>query len=373
MSDRLKVLVVEDSATQAEFLSLLLEDRGYQVEKTKNGREALASLACRRPDLVISDVTMPEMDGFELCSRITSDPSLKTIPVILLTGLTHPSDVFKGLESGASHFVTKPFESAFLLARVEYVLSNVKMREQSGAELGLVVSFGGSKHFITAERVQIIDLLLSTFAAVVQKNLELENLNRELRDAREELAQKHQEVQAMALADELTGLYNRRGFNLLAEQQMKGAKRATGGALLFLDLDGLKDVNDTLGHDAGDELLHAMGAALTRTFRGMDVVGRLGGDEFVVLLPGAQPGEVEASIRRLETHLANYRETSALAGRLSVSLGVATFGPRDEVSLAGLLRQADEEMYRRKSQKRSAQPRPGERAPELAGEGQGEN
>ena len=249
------ILIVEDSPTQAEYLSAILEDRGFQVVTTRNGEEALASMAKRRPDLVISDVTMPGIDGFELCSRIAHDPSLGKIPVILLTGLSHPADVFKGLESGASQFVTKPFEDDYLLSRVEYVLANAELRRQSGAELGIAVSFGGSRHFLTAERIQVIDLLLTSFAATVEKNIELEELNRELRAVRHELAQKNQELQALALHDELTGLHNRRGFNLSAELQIKVARRATGGALLFLDLDGFKHVNDTLGHDAGDELL----------------------------------------------------------------------------------------------------------------------
>ena len=366
------ILIVEDSPTQAEYLSAILEDRGFQVVTTRNGEEALASMAKRRPDLVISDVTMPGIDGFELCSRIAHDPSLGKIPVILLTGLSHPADVFKGLESGASQFVTKPFEDDYLLSRVEYVLANAELRRQSGAELGIAVSFGGSRHFLTAERIQVIDLLLTSFAATVEKNLELEQLNRELRAVRHELAQKNQELQALALHDELTGLHNRRGFNLLAELQIKVARRATGGALLFLDLDGFKHVNDTLGHDAGDELLRATGAILTSTFREMDVIGRIGGDEFAVLFPCLLPDGVMAVLYRLEQNLARYRAESELAQKLSVSIGTATFDPTDEVSLADLLKRADEDMYSTRNAKNGGSKPRAQRAPQGPGASQGE-
>ena len=107
---QVEILVVEDSPTQAERLKYILEVEGYQVTVARNGKEALSSLSEHRPTLVISDIVMPEMDGYQLCRRIKADQDLRSIPVILLTALSDPSDVVKALECSADNFLTKPYE-----------------------------------------------------------------------------------------------------------------------------------------------------------------------------------------------------------------------------------------------------------------------
>ena len=114
-----RILIVEDSLTQIEQLKYILENEGYEVMTANNGAEACEVLKEHNPDLVISDIIMPEMGGYDLCRFIKQDPSLKMIPVMLLTSLGHPKDVIKGLQAGADNFLTKPYNEMFLLSRVK--------------------------------------------------------------------------------------------------------------------------------------------------------------------------------------------------------------------------------------------------------------
>src|SRR5262245_45889048 len=118
------VLIAEDSPTQALRLQNMLEKNGFSVTVATNGREALEALQTLRPALVISDIQMPEMDGYELCSRVKADPQKRDIPLILLTSLSAPQDIIRGLECGADNFVVKPYNNDFLLARIRTVLAN---------------------------------------------------------------------------------------------------------------------------------------------------------------------------------------------------------------------------------------------------------
>src|SRR2546428_4705129 len=168
-----QILVVEDSATQAERLQYVLEQRGYRLFAARNGREALAAIRANPPTLVISDIVMPEMDGYELCRRIKQDQHFKNIPVILLTSLSDPVDVVSGLECGADNFVFKPYEEEYLLTRIAYLLANRHLRETESTKMGVEIFFAGRKFFISSDRLQILNLLLSTYEAAVQKNREL--------------------------------------------------------------------------------------------------------------------------------------------------------------------------------------------------------
>jgi len=184
------ILIVEDSMTQAQKLQYFLEAENFQVDWVEDGMKALEYLEKNIPHIIISDVLMPEVDGFEFCSLIKKDPRYQHIPVILLTTLTDPQDVIKGLESGADNFITKPYDKDYLFSRLTYILSNQKLRQMSGkrsSELGLEIFFAGTKYFITSEKMQIIDILLATYEAVVQKNIELQRLNKELKEAYENI------------------------------------------------------------------------------------------------------------------------------------------------------------------------------------------
>jgi len=175
-----EILVVEDSPTQQEQIQHLLEGHGFTIKTASNGMQALQHLRKRRPDLVISDIVMPEMDGYALCAEMKSDASLKEIPVILLTSLASPEDIIKGLQCGADNFIKKPFDERYLLSRVEYILVNRKLRKSDKLQMGVELYLGGQKHFITADRQQILDLLISTYDQAVQLNAELAERGREI-------------------------------------------------------------------------------------------------------------------------------------------------------------------------------------------------
>jgi len=180
-----EILIVEDSPTQAMHLKHILQQQNYQVILARNGKNALELMRKHKPTIVISDILMPEMDGYELCRQIRADEKLMYVPVILLTQLFDPRDVIRGLLSGADNFVTKPYSEQFLISRIQYILANQELRRNSITEMGIEIIFAGQKHFITSDRMQILDLLFSTFENAVQRNQELEEANKELRRALE--------------------------------------------------------------------------------------------------------------------------------------------------------------------------------------------
>jgi signal transduction histidine kinase len=167
------ILIVEDSPTQALHLQYILEQHHYRVSVATNGRDALADMRQRRPTIVISDIIMPEMDGYQLCQHIKADANLADIPVILLTSLSDPKDVIRGLECGADNFIMKPYDEDFLLSRIQHILANQRDRRVEGTHKGLEIFFAGQTYVITADRLQILNLLLSTYETAVQKNRQL--------------------------------------------------------------------------------------------------------------------------------------------------------------------------------------------------------
>ncbi len=198
------ILVVEDSPTQALRLQHVLERHDYEVFTAKNGREALDSLRTRVPTLIITDINMPEMDGYELCRRVKDDPQLRIVPIILLTSLSDPKDILKGLECGADNFIVKPYDEEFLLSRIQYVLANLELRRQSAGKGGTEIFFAGHKYQLTTDRIHSIDLLLSTYETAVQKNLELSKATEKLAQQAQELRVKNEQMQDdLAMAREL--------------------------------------------------------------------------------------------------------------------------------------------------------------------------
>jgi len=193
--DATDVLIVEDSATQAHRLRHTLEQRGFRVTTATNGRLALESALSHVPHLIISDVIMPEMNGFELCSRIKADARLAEVPVILVTTLSDPQDVIRGLACRADNFILKPYDAEHLLDQVQFVLINRRMRQNEQPGMGIEIMFGGHKHFITADRLQILNLLLSTYEAAIHRNEELTSTRDSLRQTNLKLEQLTQELE----------------------------------------------------------------------------------------------------------------------------------------------------------------------------------
>ena len=199
--DSAHILIAEDSATQAAALQQLLSSEGYVCRVAAEGRAALEAARRHKPTLIISDIVMPEMDGYELCHTVKSDPNLSDVPVILLTALLSPEDVVRGLEAGADNFIRKPFESAHLLARIRHILLSRQIREESrfGVEIGVVLA--GKEYRISAHRQQILDLLISTYEDAVRVNTELLESQARLYELTQQLEQRVQERTATAHAE----------------------------------------------------------------------------------------------------------------------------------------------------------------------------
>ena len=184
------ILIVEDSPTQALQVIRILEEEGFTTAFCRNGKEALSYLKERKPTIVISDIVMPGMDGYELCSTIKKDETLKDIPVILLTTLSSSEDIIKGLQSGADNFITKPYKKKFLLSRIHYILVNQEVRKKGTTEVDLNIYFMGQKHAITSNSMQIVDLLLSAYEHAVLQNQELKKTQAELETLNKQLEEK---------------------------------------------------------------------------------------------------------------------------------------------------------------------------------------
>ena len=190
MSLKSQILVVEDSPTQSMYLKLLLEQAGYGVDVARDGAKGLEMAAEKKPDLIISDVVMPRMTGYEMCEAIKDNPELAHIPLILLTTLSDPDDILKGLEARADFYLTKPFDESSLLGRVQNVLENPPSsnHEDDGETLEIVL--GGKKRKVRSNTARIMNLLLSTYENAVLRNTELQKAQEELRDVNERLEER---------------------------------------------------------------------------------------------------------------------------------------------------------------------------------------
>ncbi|HZW23105.1 MAG TPA: hybrid sensor histidine kinase/response regulator [Noviherbaspirillum sp.] len=177
-----EILVVEDSPTQAAKLRLLLEEKGYRVRVAANGMLALEAIRHSRPDVVLSDIIMPEMDGYALCHAIKSDPATRSVPVILVTSLIDRKDIVRGLECGADNFVRKPYAIDYLLVRIEQVLMNRRLRQDGGEPAGTAIYLDGEKYTVNAEPRQILDLLVSTYEQAVLVNEQLQARERQVNE-----------------------------------------------------------------------------------------------------------------------------------------------------------------------------------------------
>ncbi|WP_082885343.1 MULTISPECIES: PAS domain S-box protein [Methylomonas] len=186
-SDGAGILIAEDSRTQAEQLRFLLEQHGYRVSVAADGRQALMAAQAQKPDLIISDIMMPGMNGYALCKAIKSDENLKETPVILVTSLSDTEDVIRGLECGADNFILKPYNESYLLNRVQFVLLNKEINQSRRLGMGVEIFFNGQQHFITSDRMQILNLLLSTYEAAIQRNRELSLARQSLSEGEQRL------------------------------------------------------------------------------------------------------------------------------------------------------------------------------------------
>jgi diguanylate cyclase (GGDEF)-like protein len=324
------ILIVDPQPADRRVYITLLGNFGHRLREAADGVEAFDLARAELPDLVITNILMPHMDGFTLVRRLRAEPLLAAIPVIFQTEHYHESEVRKlAKSSGVQHILGKPAEPQEILRAVQQSLrrpTTPSRLPQTGQ--------------LQREHLQLLaDKLYEKVAELEKANNHLHNLS---------------------LTDVLTGLNNRRGFMILATALLKFARRAGYPlCLLYIDLDSLKAINDRFGHAAGDAAITRFSQILTETFRESDVIGRLGGDEFVVLTIDAAEDDLAGIRSRLQNQVDAHNLQAASGLALAFSLGIISVDIDSALTMEELLLQADAAMYRHKqSRKRAGESRP---------------
>ena len=293
-----RVLVVDDLPDNVEILRARLESRGYKVATASNGEEALAAVHSDPPHLILCDVMMPGIDGYEVSRRIKQDDSLPFIPIILVTALGETEHIVQGLNTGADDYIAKPYHFNELEARVRAMLRIKRLQDELDS-----------------------------------KNRELEVVNKRLRK--------------LSITDGLTELFNHRHVHELLRDEFERSRRSGEPlGVAMIDLDRFKAINDTYGHPTGDVVLYETARILRETAREIDMVGRYGGEEFIAILPNTAEDEAARFAERVraavEEHV--YRD-DATEIRMTCSSGVAAFPMEAVDSPEALLKEADEALY----------------------------
>jgi diguanylate cyclase (GGDEF)-like protein len=317
------ILIVDTSSTDRRVYTTLLGNFGYRLLEARDGAEALELARAELPDLIITDIIMPNMDGFTLVRRMRAEPLLMGVPVIFHTANYDESEIHRLARAiGIQHILRKPAEPQEILRAVNESLKRPTVPTklpQTGQ--------------LQREHLQLLADKL------YQKVSELEQANDRLRN--------------LSLTDGLTGLNNRRGFMILATGLLKFARRAGYSVcLIYIDLDSLKYINDTFGHTAGDTSITHFAGILTETFRDSDIIGRMGGDEFVVLMIDATAEDLAGMQARLQSNVDAHNLHSEQGYALSFSLGVIRLEPNSTVTMEALLAQADKAMYTHKQHRK---------------------
>lgn len=439
-----RILVVDDVLANVKLLEARLSAEYFDVVTAMNGEEALEICARGQCDLVLLDVMMPGLDGFEVCRRLKNDAATAQLPIVMVTALDQPSDRVKGLEAGADDFLTKPINELALITRVRSLVrlknltDELMARAASTSELGLKDSSGdplpsgdngrillvedkrhasekivaalAPHHRIDVESdpqealfrategaydLAIVSLGLAGFDALrlcsqlrsldrtrmlpILVLVETDDAMRLIRaldlgvndylmrpiDGNELLARVRTQIRRhrfsdrlrdslqmtmeMAITDALTGLHNRRYLERHLGQLLNAGDRDKPLSLLVLDIDHFKAINDTHGHDGGDDVLREFARRLRKTVRGIDLVCRLGGEEFVVVMPETTVPLAHLVAERIRSKIGDEpfaAKGGAITIPVTVSIGLA--GRSGEVSAETLIRRADEALYEAK-------------------------
>ncbi|MBN1550799.1 diguanylate cyclase [bacterium] len=300
--DNSKVLIVDDVPLNRKLQQAYLDAVGYDVILAEDGVDALKKVNEEFPDLVLLDVMMPKMDGFQVCQRLKTDERTRFIPVILVTALNEISDKIKGIEAGADDFISKPFNKLELLARVKSLLRIKHLHDQ------------------------------------------LERKVKELEVTQKKLYQ-------LAITDGLTGLYNYRYFNEQLELELHRAKRHNlNVSVVMLDIDFFKNFNDAHGHPAGDRVLKIIARFMSNNIREIDVAARYGGEEFALILIETNKKAAAIVSNKLKGIVEDYpffKKGAQANGKLTISMGVATY-PDDSEDSQTLISLADSRLYKAK-------------------------
>ncbi len=449
-----RILVVDDIPANVRLLEAKLSSEYFDVITASSGPQAIEIARAESPDIVLLDVMMPGMDGFEVCKRLKSDPQTAHIPVVMVTALSDVSDRVRGIEAGADDFLTKPVRDVALFARVrslvrlKMVMDEWRLRQQTSSELGIVpptatpegesyrhariliceasaietanleevlardghslqvaTTIAESQQLAAANEFDlvIVDLALGDDEALrlcshlraqektrqtpilliaeedqtpklaksldlgvndylmqpVDRNELLARVRTQIRRRRfqDRLRASYQQSLSMALTDQLTGLYNRNYLMTHLSglmQRTLASGKALALALAMIDVDTFKQVNDTHGHAAGDEVLAELAQRMTHYTRNFDTVARYGGEEFVVVMPDITPELSMLVAERLRLRIAEtpFRLKGGISLPITISVGVAV--SRHEADRAeDLLIRADRALYAAKRQGRN--------------------
>jgi two-component system cell cycle response regulator len=311
-SGGVRVLAVDDDPVTLRLLARHLKDAGHQVETARNGREALALTLRTRPQVIVTDWTMPDLDGLEFCRALRRSRFGRRIYVLLLTCHGDEDRVIEGFDAGVDDYLTKPFNPRVLMARLRAGIRLVKLQEQ-------------------VERDQEIQ---------VRNAMQLTRLNRQLKEA--------------ANTDFLTKLPNRRYAMLHFERCWAQAREShTDLSVIMLDIDYFKSVNDTFGHDVGDVVLQETARTIRQSLRRQDIAARIGGEEFLIICPGIGAVEAIQVAERVRLEVEKNRiRFCGFDDSVTVSMGVAERGEGVE-DVDHLMRLADEAVYRSKQSGRN--------------------
>ncbi len=262
-----RILVVEDSTLQAKRLKRLLVENGFETEVAVNGQQGLELAVKLRPSLILSDIIMPVMDGYQMCRTIKNDPRIKHIPVVLLTSLSDPRDVFRGLESGADSYISKPYEKGTLLGRIGSVLNALRSPDREGPQEELVVFVGGKRYAITSTRRQILNLLLSTYQDSVEQNRILREMRTKLVLLNEEL-EKMVAERTVALEEEIVERKRAQEALGAEKERLSVTLRSIGDAVITTSTDGKVVLMNRAAEDlTGWSQNQALGQALTSVLK----------------------------------------------------------------------------------------------------------
>lgn len=328
-NSEVKILAIDDNQDNLISIKALLKDAFPKavVFTALTGEKGIDLAITEDPDVILLDIIMPVMDGYEVCRRLKSDSELSEIPVVFVTATkVDKASRILALESGAEAFLSKPIDESELTAQIRAMLkikvANIQKRDEKERLARLVEE----------KTYELRKAHLTTF------NL-LEDLKRE-NEARKIQEEK---LTYMSFHDHLTGLYNRRYFE--AELMSRDTDSNLPMAIVMGDVNGLKLVNDSFGHAVGDMLLKKVAYAITKECRAHDTIARLGGDEFVIILPNTDTGEVENIIKRIKDRSA--KEIVSAVG-LSISFGYEIKRTKEEY-IQNVLVNAENHMYKLKA------------------------
>jgi diguanylate cyclase (GGDEF)-like protein len=332
------LLLVDDNLEHLNLIHeiLKIEDR-YKLFKASSGDEALRLLAAEDIQIVLLDVLMPGMDGYEVCRQIRQRYSLAPIQVLMISGLEQRGDLEQLLEYGADDFISKPITPLELSARVRAAV--IRLQDHAQYLAGKAAATGNGRR--------------GRISSLLAENRELRREYHKVRRINEDLERSCQELEMLASLDPLSGLLNRRTLFQRIEIEIERSLRLglplTG---IMIDIDHFKRVNDNFGHPCGDMVIREIGARLTRSLRKYDYAGRYGGEEFFVLFSNTT-SELACSIAerfRKDVEDALFRwENETL--KLTVSIGISQYTPGE--SPERWISRADAAMYRAKQRGRN--------------------